>query len=73
MKNLIEHLNNYINEAREEIYSVAFIDFTDNEGLPVTVKIYVPKENTKDFEKYLEKELDNTVVHASGLTNNFEL
>lgn len=73
MKNLTETLNTSINEAREEVYSVAFTGFTDSEGLPIAVKVTIPKENAKDFEKYLQKEQDNTIYNADGLTNNFEL
>jgi len=62
-----------INEAREEIYSVAFIGLDDKDGLPLTVQVHVPNEYAKDFEKYLKKEADNSIAHADGLTNNFEL
>lgn len=62
-----------INEAREEVYSVAFSGFVDKEGSPLTVQVHVPKEYAKDFEKYLEKEVDNTIYNAEGRTNNWEL
>lgn len=56
-----------LNEAREEVYSVQFIGFDE------TVKISVPKEYSKDFEKFLTKEIDNIFAHASGYTNDFEV
>lgn len=62
-----------VNEAREEIYSVELLGCLDRDGLPVTVKVYVPKEYTKAFEKYLDSEGGNTVAHASGVTNDYEL
>jgi hypothetical protein len=62
-----------INEAKEEAYAVAFTNFVDKEGLPITTYIYVPREYAKDFQKYLEKEKDNTVAHAEGYTNDWEL
>lgn len=73
MKNLTETLNNSINEAREDIYSVAFSGFEDKEGMAIPVKVYVPHEYAKDFEKFLDKEGGNSVEHACGLTNDYEL
>ncbi len=69
MKNLTEMLN----EAREEIYSVAFVDYKDKHDLPITVKISVPKEYSREFEEYLTKEKDNTIYNANGYTNDFEI
>lgn len=60
-------------EAKEEAYAVAFTGFVDKEGLPITTYVYVPKEHAKDFQKYLEKEKDNSVAHAEGYTNDWEL
>ena len=74
MQGLCEKLNDsLVNEAREEIYSVELLGCLDHDGLPVTVKVYVPKEHTKAFEKYLDSEGGNTVTHASGVTNDYEL
>lgn len=73
MKNLADFIKENLNESREEIYSVAFIGLDDKEGLPLTVQIHVPREYSKAFEKYLEKEADNSIAHADGLTNEFEL
>ena len=74
MQGLCEKLNDsLINEAREEIYSVEFLGCSDRDGLPITVKVYVPKEHTKAFEKFLDSEGGNSVAHACGVTNNYEL
>ena len=73
MKGLAEFIKENLNEAREEIYDVAFIGLDDKEGLPLTVQVHVPREYSKAFEKYLEKEADNSIAHAGGLTNDFEL
>ena len=74
MQGLCEKLNeSVLTEAREEAYSVAFNGFVDKEGLPITTVIYVPKEYRKAFEKYLADEKDNTVYHAEGYTNDWEL
>ncbi len=73
MKSLSDFIKENLNEAREEIYSVAFIGLDDKEGLPLTVQVHVPREYSKAFEKYLEKEADNTIYNADGLTNDFEL
>lgn len=69
MKGIVEH----INESREEIYSVAFSGVNDKDGLPATVKVHVPREYAKAFENFLDRESGNTVVHACGNTNNYEL
>ena len=73
MKGLADFIKENLNEAREEIYSVAFIGLDDKDGLPLTVQVHVPREYSKAFEKYLEKEADNSIAHADGLTNDFEL
>ena len=44
MKSLTESINTNINEAREVEYRVTFLGFNDDEdGLPTTVKILVPR------------------------------
>lgn len=73
MKDINELINESINEAREEVYGVAFSGFEDKEGSPITVTISVPREYAKDFEKYLDKEGGNSIAHASGRTNDYEL
>lgn len=70
MKSLQESI---VNEAREEVYSVAFSGFKDKEDLPITVTVSVPHEFAKDFEKYLDKEGGNSVYQASGVTNDYEI
>lgn len=71
LKDLIQE--SIVNEAREEIYSVAFIGLDDKEGIPLTVQVHVPREYSRAFEKYLEKEADISIAHADGLTNDYEL
>ena len=48
-------------------------DFVDEDGVPVTTTIYVPKEYKTEFEKYLQDEAGNTIYNAEGYTNNWEL
>lgn len=64
MKTLQESIS--INEAREVEYRVAFIGFEDEEGLPPTVTILVPREHARAFDDFLEKEQDNIFSHAEG-------
>ena len=64
MKTLQESM---INEAREIEYRVTFLGFNEDEGgLPTTVKILVPREYTRAFDDFLEKEQDNIFGHAEG-------
>ena len=66
MKSLTESINNTINEAREIEYRVSFIGFEDNDGLPTTVKILVPRELARSFDNFLENQKDNMFFHAEG-------
>lgn len=68
---LSESLN--VNEAKQEAYTVAFTDFVDEDGVPITTTIYVPKEYKSEFEEYLQDEVGNTIYNAEGYTNNWEL
>ena len=61
MKNLIDIL-----ESKQIQYRVALNEVEDSEGLPITVTILVDKENSANFEKWLEKEQDNLFMHAEG-------
>ena len=63
MKTLQESM---INEAREIEYRVTFLGFEDEDGLPTTVKILVPREHARAFDDFLEKEQDNIFAHAEG-------
>lgn len=63
MKTLQESM---INEAREIEYRVTFLGFEDEDGLPTTVKILVPREHARVFDDFLEKEQDNIFGHAEG-------
>ena len=63
MKTLQESITN---EARGAEYTVAFIGFNDEEGLPISVSIMIPREYAKEFDKFLEKEEGNIFAHADG-------
>lgn len=63
MKTLIESITN---EARNDEFRVAFIGCTDEEGMPVTLTVLVPREYKKAFRDYLNSEIDNTIFHADG-------
>ena len=65
MKTLVESIHS-VNEASEVKYRVAFLDFLDEEGLPPTVTILVPREYTRKFDKFLEDQEGNTFMHAEG-------
>ena len=52
--------------VKEIEYRVAFINTTDSEGLPFTVRILVTPENQREFENWLENERDNSILHAEG-------
>jgi hypothetical protein len=73
MQDIKEMLGQSLNESREEVYGVAFSGLQDKHGEPITVEVRVPKEYARDFEDYLQKEAGNTVDHADGRTNDFEL
>lgn len=67
MKSLAESINTNINEAREVEYQVTFVGFNNNEdGLPTTVKILVPREHARAFDNFLENEQNNIFGHAEG-------
>ena len=67
MKSLSESINTNINEAREVEYQVTFLGFNnDEDGLPTTVKILVPREHARAFDNFLENERDNIFRHAEG-------
>lgn len=65
MKTLVESIHS-VNEAREVQYRVAFLDFLDEEGLPPTVTISVPREHVRMFEKFLEDQEGNIFMHVDG-------
>ena len=67
MKSLSESINTNINEAREVEYRVTFLGFNENEdGLPTTVKILVPKEYARAFDNFLKNEEGKIFGHAEG-------
>ena len=63
MKNITER---FVTESREIEYHVAFLDTKDSDGTPFTVRILVDKRNQRDFENWLENEIDNSIAHAFG-------
>ena len=67
MKSLAESINTNINEAREVEYQVTFVGFNNNEDwLPTTVKILVPREHARAFDNFLENERDAIFGHVEG-------
>lgn len=54
-------------------YRLAFVDFVDEENIPITVEVSVPAEFAHEFENYLRSEQYNTIYHACSTTNNFEI
>lgn len=68
MKTLQESI---VNEARGAEYVVAFLGFNDEDGLPISVDIMIPREYAKEFDKFLEKEEGNTFAHADGGTVSY--
>ena len=67
MKSFTESINTNINEAQEVEYRVTFLGFNDNiDGLPITVKILVPKEYVREFDNFLENEEGKIFGHAEG-------
>ena len=63
MKSLQESI---VNEVRGAEYTVAFLGFNDEEGLPISASIMIAREYAKEFDKFLEKEEGNIFVHADG-------
>lgn len=66
---------NKINEGYNSVFSygVAFSDFCDEEGLPITIKCEIPAEYRREFEIFLQENQHNFVYKACGYNNNFEL
>ena len=62
MKTILEYANN----TNRIEYNVSLIDCVDKENLPITVTMYVDKQNQDYFEEYLENEQDNLFAHAEG-------
>ena len=73
MKTLQEHLNNNVNEARQESYQVQFIGPVDIDNMPFSVEVIVERENARAFQRWMEEEEGNIVAHACGNTNGWEL
>lgn len=76
MKNLKDHMNEAldINEVRNYPYRILFSGCKASNGEPMTVNVTLDSpRDANTFDKWLENELDNTIVHASGGPNDIEL
>lgn len=62
----MKSLSRYLTEARQIEYQVALNEVHDSEDLPVTISIFVNKDDQKNFEKWLEDQQDNLFSHAEG-------
>ena len=62
----MKKIKEYLNEAKEVMYRVAFLQPKDEEELPFAVTILVDPKNAKAFEKFLTDEQDNIFAHAEG-------
>ena len=62
----MKQLNNFINEARQLRYNVAFNDCVDKDELPISATILIEYEDKEAFEKFLKDEEGNTFAHADG-------
>ena len=69
--NLIKKVNEIY--GKEYHYNVAFSDFRDEEGLPMTVECVVDARYSREFEKFLKFAQDNYIYNAMGLDNDFAL
>ena len=67
----MKSINDRINEAREIRYRVSFLlpDVT----VPPSFTVMVPAKYARAFESFLENEVDNTVLHASDDSGDFEI
>ena len=63
MKSLQESI---VNEARRAEYTVAFLGFNDEEGLPISARI--PREYAKEFDKFLANGLMQKTQNGIKLT-----
>ena len=73
MRTLTEKISSSVNEARELEYRVSLSNFKDKDGMPITITCLIPAQYRKEFETYLEDELDNSVFHAEDRYGNFEI
>lgn len=73
MKSIVETIES-INEARSLEYRVSFIGVNDEDGEPMTITVTLDnKSQVKPFEKYLTDGVGDTIYHANGGPNNFEI
>ena len=73
MRTLTEKISSSVNEARELEYRVSLSDFKDKDGTPITITCLIPAQYRKEFEQYLEGELNNSVFHAEDQYEDFEI
>lgn len=70
MKSAEEYIQSLVTEAQAPAgtipYTTNFIGTKDEDGIPYTVTIYVPRKYKADFEKFAEKEQDNIFQHMDG-------
>lgn len=64
----MKDIQNFINEVkyrpdRSEVFTVAFNDFVDKEGLPIGVDIYVEPKYSELFKKFGEKQEGDIFAH----------
>ena len=64
----MKHIKDTIEEAYGNYseFLVAFSDFKDNDGFPISCKIQVNRSVEKDFAKFLESEEGGIFAHADG-------
>ena len=58
--------NFIIKEGKEITYRVSFLDFKDEEDLPITTTILVDSKYQKEFEDFLNKNEGDIFFHAEG-------
>lgn len=71
MKNLQEHVQDAINEARNLEYRASLLT---NSGKNIDVTIIIDSaRDAKIMDEWLEDQIDNTIMHADGGPNEIEL
>lgn len=70
MKSLTKTMNDSVNESRNYPYTIAF---NANGRIIKTQLTLEYSSDAKDFDRWLESEVDNNVYHAYGGPNDIEL
>ena len=69
----MKKLNDYIiNENSNVTYKVAISSITDNEGLPITVTMSVDSAYRKEFEKWLDSQIENEFSAANSTDGHYQ-